>query len=112
MKTQTSAAAFSTTVLGAATLINYVNYFLNKRRGLQCYCAERRGLNIHLIYLYAAPRLSKLLWWAPRPSHELLIFIYTQRRGPHNVCAGRRGPRTADYYSSFFQSSKLNQINF
>ena len=43
---------------------------------------------------------------------RVINFIYTQRRGPHNVCAGRRGPRTADYYSSFFQSSKLNQINF
>ena len=74
MKTQTSVAAFSTTVLGAAALINHVIKLLNERRGLELYCAERRGLNIYLIFLYAAPRLSKRLEWAPRPSHGNSCF--------------------------------------
>ena len=41
---------------------------------------------------------------------RVINFIYTQRRGPHNVCAGRRGPRTADSLFWFFSSFKLNQI--
>ena len=70
-----SDAAFNTTVLGAAALINHAIKSLNKRRDLQCYCAERRGLNIYMIFLYAAPRLSKRLEWAPRPSHGNPCFI-------------------------------------
>ena len=106
---QTSAVAFKTTVLNAAALINKPVKNFNERRGLQFYCNGRRGLNIHLIFLYAAPRLSNLLEWAPRPSHGLLIFIYTQRRGPHNVCAGRRGPRADNSCSSFnFQPNSIN----
>ena len=56
-----STAALSTTVLCAAALINHAIKSLNERRGLQGYCAERRGLNISKIFLYAALRLSKLL---------------------------------------------------
>ena len=70
-----SAAALSNTVLSAAALINHAIKSLNERRGLQCYCAERRGLNIYMIFLYAAPRLSKRLEWAPRPSHGNSCFI-------------------------------------
>ena len=70
-----SAAAFSTTVLGAVALINHAIKSLNERRGLQCYCAERRGLNIHLIFLYAALRLSNLLEWALRPSNGNFILF-------------------------------------
>ena len=86
-----STAALSTTVLSAAALINHAIKSLNERRGLQGYCAERRGLNILMIFLYAAPRLSKLLWWAPRRSLVYIKFIYTQRRGSHPE---RRGVRT------------------
>ena len=46
-----SAAALSNTVLSAAALINHAIKSLN----------ERRGLNIYIIFLYAASRLSKLL---------------------------------------------------
>ena len=63
-----SAAALTPTVLSVAALIT-MYLFLNERRGLEFYCAERCGLNF-------------------------LIFNYTQRRGFQNVCNGRRGPRT------------------
>ena len=56
-----SAAALSTIVLSAAALINHAIKFFNERRGPLLYYVERRGFNIHLIYPYAAPRLSKLL---------------------------------------------------
>ena len=56
-----SAAALSTNVLSAAAVINHAMKSLNERRGLQGYCAERRGLNISKIFLYTAPRLLKLL---------------------------------------------------
>ena len=41
---------------------------------------------------------------------RVFYFIYTQRRGPHNVCAGRRGPRADNLFFWFFSSLKLNQI--
>ena len=75
-----SVAAFRTTVLNSAALINHTIILLN----------ERRGLNIHLIFLYAAPRLSNLLEWAPRRSHVYISFIYTQRCGSHHECRGVR----------------------
>ena len=70
-----SAAALSTTVLSAAALINHAIKSLNERRGLQGYCAERRGLNIYMIFLYAAPRPSMLLEWGLRPSHGYSILF-------------------------------------
>ena len=45
-----SAAALSTTVLSVAALINHEIKSLNERRGLKGYCAERRGLNIYIIF--------------------------------------------------------------
>ena len=56
-----SATAFRTTVLNTAALINHAIILLNECRDPYLYCAERRGLNIYMIFLYAAPRLSKLL---------------------------------------------------
>ena len=47
MKLQLSAAALGSTVMSVAALIIY-NFILNERRGLEFYCAERRGLNFLL----------------------------------------------------------------
>ena len=52
-----------------------------------------------MIFLYAAPRLSKRLEWAPRPSHGIPVLFKRSAAAFMRVWAERRGLHATGYCS-------------